>query len=185
MTYDTTTHGLKYPQPGESVQLWTHFQQLAESVETWLKGYPAATITKSDTTNLAVSGTLYNITYDGSVANSRADMIDLANDRILVPVAGLYEVEASVGFGSNGTGYRAAQLYWHDTVGAAETIIGAAYLPTNAAGSGTYFGVKSRFVNAVPGDYFYVKQAQLSGGALLTSATFPNWLSARLVKVPN
>lgn len=185
MAYDSTTHGFKSPQPGESVQLWDHFATLTASIETWLKGYPAACLTKSDTTNMAVSGTLTNITYDGSVVDSRADMIDLANDRILVPMTGLYEVAAGVSFGSNATGYRAAQLYHHNTTSGTEDIIAAMYVPANAAGSGTYFTITSKLVRAVPGDYFYVKQAQLSTAALATTNTFPQWFSGKLVKVPN
>lgn len=182
MTYDLTAHGFKSPQAGEHTRLWEHYQQLAASVESWLSNYPAACINASATTNMPTSGTAANIAFDSG--EGRADMIDLTNDRVLVPMAGWYHVWASLGFASNGTGYRAAQIFWHDTVGAAETIVGAMYVPTNAAGSGTVVVPHSRLVKAVPGDYFYLKGIQLSGGALASSVTFPNFLAAELTRVP-
>lgn len=179
MTYDLTALGFKSPQSGETVQLWTHFKALADSVQYEYDHRPAATISATVAQSVANNVTT-NLQYDTAVGDPAS--YDLTNDRLLCPRDGLYRVEALVSWVASGTGLRQQGITYHPSAGGGDAYVG---MNNNVASSATNqaFPVVSKLVPCVAGDYFYMRVLQTNGAALNTYVGLLGvWLSHQWVR---
>lgn len=181
MTYDLTTLGFKSPQAGESVQLWTHFKQLADSVQAEYDGRPGCTI-RSNAGGQSIPNNSSTVADFDTTDEDSGGMADLVNNRILVTRAGLYLVTLGWCYTStNTTGTRDVLLRRRDSVAGIDKNLACSYLP---AAAGFMMGaITSRLTRCVVGDYFFGLYLHSAGVAQVTPNTNDNlFLSAQWVK---
>lgn len=128
---------------------------------------------------------LANVTYTAITLNAEitdqpglgdSPMHDLVtnNSRIVIRTTATYQITGSVGFASNATGARKAQLYKNGTTGLAEATSPA------VSGVSTTVQVVSPWLPLAAGDYIEIRGYQSSTAALNTDASAGvTWLAVR------
>lgn len=154
-----TVHGFFYPSPTAVPDVPSDMQALAESIETYIADeFPSVSLFPSAVI-ATVSGSSSIITWDSELWDTAGMHNSSFLSRITAPVDGLYEVHATLAWGSNATGYRSIEVLRN----------GTPVLRTRVQALATAVAVSaptSGLVQMTAGQYLEVQQLQNSGSPL-------------------
>jgi hypothetical protein len=165
MVQTTPNLDLPYPEPTDDVNLWEHFQALAEAVDAAAET-PLVKLVQKATQNLT-DATPAPITFGtGSqeiLTHAGFHSVSVNNSRVTPDVPGYYEIRGSL--------YMAAATYTQLVVGISKNGTGINWEvarpdPASAASTGT---VKTVFSANGTTDYFDLRGQQHSGGTRATN----------------
>jgi len=105
----TTANGFVYPASSDNTQLWTHFQNLAASIETKyadLIDERHADLTRATTQSIATATITY-ISWTVETVDTHG-FIAVTSDTVTIPAShgGVYSISAFARFAANATGLR-------------------------------------------------------------------------------
>lgn len=172
---NTANRGYTYPDSGGSVNLWEHFEELAEDVdadvEPLKRGFYAH-MTNSATQSVA-NATRTQALFNTTVLDTPTGLANLTSDQLDIGEDGVYVITAQGTFASNATGYRGVALYKNGSV----DNLAISLLPA-VTGLPTRVPVSTPPVRLVAGDNIRAGLYQASGGALNTDNSNGGvWLS--------
>jgi hypothetical protein len=158
----TPNFGLTYPDSGDHVRLWEHFQTLAEDVDTVFarpvfRARRAAAQSIPNAVETALSWDAEDIDTDGG-----HDLVTNPT-RYVFPRAGYYQVSGGCGWVNNATGRRG--LFWWKNGAALDG--SSAFFLTGVNGTHAV-PARAIIVQAAVSDYVELRVFQESGGALNT-----------------
>lgn len=176
----STPNGIVYPASSDNVQLWTHFQNMANSLETLVAAMlnpPRAKIKATSAVSVP-NNAVTSISADTTDFDSDT-MADLANAQLVVHTAGIYMVSAQIAWTANATGYRGALLYGGNPLG--PSIFASQYAISTGAATVTTVQVVGVLQCAV-GDVLQLRGIQTSGSALnATNTNASLWIEAHRI----
>ena len=167
----TTASGIIYPASSANTQLWTHFQTMADSIETPLASLIEdrhLDVTRTTTQSITHNSTSY-ISFNSEIADTHG-YITVTSDTITIPTGagGVYCISAYARYAANATGFRVLGIEVAGSVvaewrGLAHTTGGQ---PTSMGAS--IGGIRLAQTNTIK-----LLTFQNSGGALNTEASTP------------
>lgn len=100
----TTTSGLVYPDSADDVQLWTHFQNLAQSIEPSIRTPYLKVYRTTEGSGFNNDGVFRAVSWNGEYIKSHSGMHSTSSQtsRLIAPVSGVYRVDATIGWKADG-----------------------------------------------------------------------------------